>query len=208
MLLTLALGLVLCAAGDDASPSRLAVIRQAPDFTLTNQDGKTFKLSDYKGKVMLVSFVFTTCNGSCPATTHRLAKVQAVIKQRYSHLNLGRDYQPEPVVLLSITLDPQRDTPEALKKYIKLYDLETEAKKDQAGNCPWVFLTGSPETVARTIAAWGMWVKPAANGQLDHPSRIFLVDTELRIREVYNVDMLRPADVLEDIELLWSEKRK
>jgi protein SCO1/2 len=154
--------------------------------------------------VLLVSFVFTTCNGSCPATVHRLAKVQAAIKEKY----VGKEHQAAQVVLLSITLDPQRDTAEALKKYIKLYDLQTEAKKEQAVNSPWVFLTGAPETVSSTIAAWGMWVKPTANGQLDHPSRIFLVDTELRIREVYNVDMLRAADVVDDIELLWSERSR
>jgi protein SCO1 len=174
-------------AGGEPVPSRLAVIRAAADFTLIDQNAKSVKLSDYKGKVLLVSFVFTTCNGSCPATTHRLAKVRAALDDQRKH----------NVVFLTITLDPARDTPEALRRYIKLYDLPAD----------WMFLTGSPETVAQTIADWGMWVKPTANGQLDHPSRIFLVDQELRIREVYNVDMLRPTEVLEDVDLLYREKR-
>src|ERR1700722_7465244 len=95
-----------------APSPRLAVIRAAPAFTLTNQDGKKVKLSDFKGKVVLVSFIFTTCNGSCPATTHRLAKVQ-------EWLSKDVNFRPE-VEFVSITLDPVRDTPAALKKYIQL----------------------------------------------------------------------------------------
>src|SRR5262245_56541079 len=93
------------------APSRLAVIQPAPDFTLTTQDGGTLKMSDLKGKVCLVSFVFTTCNGTCPATTHRMGQVQAALKDR----GLAKD---DRVRLLSITLDPARDTPEVLRKYM------------------------------------------------------------------------------------------
>jgi len=186
-MVTLLLSLVLMG---DPTPSRLAVIRNAPDFALINQDAKLVKLSDSKGKVLLVSFVFTTCNGACPATTHRLAKIRAALDEQAKQ---------RPVVFLTIALDPQRDTPEALRKYIKLYDLPANQ---------WTFVTGTPDKVAKTIEAWGMWVKPAANGQLDHPSRVFLVDQLQRIREVYNVDMLRPAEVLEDIDLLWREGAK
>jgi protein SCO1/2 len=179
--------LTLCLALTGGPPSRLADIGPAPDFALHNQDGKTVKLSDFKGKAVLVSFIFTTCSGSCPATTHRMARVQQQLKQSKN---------PQHVVLLSITLDPKRDTAEALQKYIKLYDLEITGT---AGLPAWHFVTGPAETVEKTIAAWGMWVKPAANGQLDHPSRIFLVDPTQRIREIYNVDLLRPDDVVEDI---------
>ena len=60
----------------DPAPSRLAVIQPAPDFALTTQDNAALKRADLKGKVLLVSFIFTTCNGTCPATTHRMAAVQ------------------------------------------------------------------------------------------------------------------------------------
>jgi protein SCO1/2 len=53
-----------------------------------------------------------------------------------------------------------------------------------------------------------MWARPAANGQLDHPSRIFLIDTHRRVREIYNLSFLKPAWVIEDIELLLREARK
>jgi protein SCO1/2 len=169
--------------------SRLAVIQGAPDFTLTTQDGGTVKMSDLQGQVCLVSFVFTTCNGTCPATTHRMGQVQAALKQR------GLD-KGGRVRLLSITLDPARDTPEVLRKYMDLYDAEP---------ANWTFLTGDKERVNKVVAAWGMWAKPAANGQLDHPSRVFLVDRKGRIREIYNLGFFKAAWVLDDVELLLKE---
>jgi len=172
-----------------AEPSRLAVIQPAADFTLTTQDGGTLKLSDLKGKVCLVSFVFTTCNGSCPATTHRMGQVQSALKES----GLAKDGR---VRLLSITLDPARDTPEVLRKYMELYDA------DPAG---WTFLTGDKERVGKVIADWGMWAKPAANGQLDHPSRVFLVDKKGQVREIYNLSFFKAAWVLDDVRLLLKE---
>lgn len=164
---------------------RLAVIRPAPDFALTTQDGGRLRLADLRGKVLLVSFVFTTCNGSCPATTHRMAAVQEELKRR------GLEKE---VRLLSISLDPKRDTPEILRGYMSLYD---------ADPANWTFLTGAPDEVAKVVAAWGMWARPTANGQLDHPSRVFLVDRRGRVREIYNLGFLKTSWVAEDVaELL------
>jgi protein SCO1/2 len=188
----LTIPLLVGAVKDPAGGSRLAVIQKAPAFTLTDQDGKTVRLSDLKGKVLLVSFIFTTCNGSCPATTHRMGKVQEAL-QKGGILQKGR------VRLLSITLDPARDTPRALRRYMELYDVDKAS---------WSFLTGPQDRVAQTIAAWGMWVKPAANGQLDHPSRIFLVDPRGRVREIYNLSFLKPAWVVEDVGLLLTEAKQ
>src|SRR5579885_2047623 len=102
---TAAIVVLTALLGAGAAPaSRLAVIQQAPDFTLTTQDGGTLKFSDLKGKVCLVSFVFTTCNGTCPATTHRMGQVQEALERA----GLAKDGR---VRLLSITLDPARDTP-------------------------------------------------------------------------------------------------
>ena len=183
-------GLIAALLLGQADPSRLAVIEQAADFTLTTQDGATFKFSGQKGKVVLVSFVFTTCNGSCPATTHRMSLIQRELKER-GLLKEGK------VHLLSVTLDPARDTPEVLRGYQKLYDGDPAT---------WTMLSGGPDEVAKVIAAWGMWVKPTANGQLDHPSRVFLVDQQGRVREIYHLGFLKPAWVAEDVQLLLGEK--
>src|SRR4051794_26642315 len=184
-------GMFLCACllAAPAESRPLAVIQPAADFTLTTQDDATLRLADLKGKVLLVSFVFTTCNGSCPATTHRPGRVPQALKER-GPLDGGR------VRLLSITLDPTRDTPDVLRRYMKVYDADPSS---------WTFLTGPRPRVEKVIAAWGMWAKPAANGQLDHPSRVFLVDRRGRVREIYNLDFLKVPWVVEDIELLLKE---
>jgi protein SCO1/2 len=173
----------------DVQASRLAVIQTAPDFRLTTQSGATLRLADLKGKVLVVSFIFTTCSGSCPATTLRMADLQDALKER----GLSRGGR---VHLLSITLDPARDTPEVLRKYMRVHDADPDL---------WTFLTGPAGTIHKTIVAWGMWAKPAPGGQLDHPSRVFLVDRQGRIREIYNLDFFRPAWVVEDVELLLKE---
>jgi protein SCO1 len=188
---TISLLLMVPMALSAATPaaSRLAVIRPAPDFSLTDQSGKTVRMANLKGKVLLVSFVFTTCTGSCPATTLRMSLVEQELKKR----GLLKD---DRVRLLSITLDPERDRPEVLRDYMRQYE---------ADPADWSFLTGPPEQVNKTVAAWGMWAKSAPGGQLDHPSRIFLVDRRGRIREVYNLAFLRPRWVVEDIALLLGE---
>jgi protein SCO1/2 len=179
-------------AESGATGSRLAVIRTAPDFNLMTQAGQKLRLANLKGKVLLVSFVFTTCNGTCPATTHRMSQVQQELKTRGL-------WENNRVRFLSITLDPVRDTPEVLRGYMRLYDIDAYG---------WSFLTGPVDQVARTIEAWGMWARPAAKGQIDHPSRIFLVDTRCRIREIYNLNFLKPAWVAEDVALLLEEARQ
>jgi protein SCO1/2 len=185
------LPLLLLISAPPEPPSRLAVIRPAPPLALTTEDDKPLNAAELRGRVLLVTFFFTTCNGTCPATTSRLARVHQELKTR----GLGGDR----VHLLSVTLDPERDTPAALRRYRQLYDLEA---------APWSFLTGPPERVRRVMDDWGIWAKPAANGQLDHPSRVYLVDGRGRIREIYGLDFLRPAWVAEDVQLLLTEEAK
>jgi protein SCO1/2 len=173
-----------------ADAPRLAVIQPAPAFTLTTQDGKELTSQDLRKKVLLVGFIFTTCSGSCPATTSRMVQVQSRLKDRGLH----RDNR---VRLVSITLDPARDTAEVMSRYMKMYD---------ADPATWSFLTGTKEKIEKVISDWGMWTKPAANGQLDHPSRVFLVDTKGSIREIYDLAHLKAEWVVEDIETLMKEK--
>jgi protein SCO1/2 len=181
---------LLALAGTPSDASRLAVIDTPPDFSLIAKDGEPLRLSSLRGKVLLVSFIFTTCNGTCPATTHRMGQVHEQLAAR----GLCQD---DRVRLLSITLDPTRDTPEVLRRYARLYDAEF---------ADWNFLTGPADHVAAVVSSWGMWARPAANGQLDHPSRVFLLDAKGRIREIYNLNFLRPAWVVEDVQLLLGER--
>ena len=174
-----------------ASAAALPVIRTAPPFALTTQDDKPLGLADLRGKVVLVSFVFTTCNGTCPATTSRLGGVAAELKRQGL-------LEKDQVRLVSITLDPKRDTPKALRRYRELYDIQ---------GYHWSLLTGTEAEVGKVMAAWGMWAKPAKNGQLDHPSRVFLLDARGRVREIYSLEFLKTAWVVEDVRELLNEAK-
>ncbi len=180
---------LFAAADADPSASRLAVIRSAPDFRLIDAHEKPITLRQFRGKAVLVAFFFTTCNGACPATTHRLAKIQEELAK---HPGLSERAQ-----ILSVTLDPERDTPEKLRGYARLYEADERN---------WAFVTGPAEDIRKTLDAWGIWAKPAANGQLDHPSRVYLVDPEGRIREIYNLEFLRAPWVVEDVQLVLRTK--
>jgi protein SCO1/2 len=100
------------------------------------------------------------------------------------------------VEFVSITLDPERDTPDVLKRYAEIYDADTAA---------WHFVTGPPDRVDRIIASWDMWAKRSSAGVLDHPSRIFLLDARGREREIYSLEFLKPEVVLEDVKSVLAE---
>jgi protein SCO1/2 len=170
-------------------PSPLADIGPAPATILIDSAGKPFDLASLRGKVVLVSFVYTTCTGVCPGTTQALARIEETLKEA--------KVWATSVEFVSITLDPGRDTPEVLRQYARLFRADPTA---------WHFLTGSQAQVESVIAAWGMWVKSAPSGALDHPSRIFLLDPRGRQREIYNLEFLKPESVLQDVRGLLAEK--
>lgn len=163
--------------------SPLADIGPAPDVSLIDSTGRPFQLSSLRGKAAVVSFIYTTCNGTCPATTFELHRTRQALKQA--------GLWKSKVEFVSITLDPERDTPEALARYAKLYNADPAA---------WHFLTGSKEQVGRVLKEWDMWVRLGPSGVLDHPSRIFLVDPQGRQREIYNLASLKPETVVQDVK--------
>jgi protein SCO1/2 len=182
--------LAIAAAPGKAGPS-LADIGKAPEVALTDSAGRPFALAGLRGKAVMVSFIYTTCTGSCPATTLGLTRVRKALGDA--------GLWGTKVEFVSISLDPSRDTPEVLAGYARAYGTDPAA---------WHFLTGPPDGVAQVISAWGMWAKIGPSGVLDHPSRIFLVDPRGRVREIYNLEFLRPDSVVEDVSTVLAESSK
>jgi protein SCO1/2 len=183
-----ALMLHCCVLAAVTAQSPLADIGAAPATALTAQDDKPFRLDSLHGKTVLVSFVFTTCNGTCPITTRTLVRVQDRLKQA--------GLWGKKVDFVSITLDPARDIPTVLRQYAKNFGADLES---------WHFLTGSPAHVERVVKAWGIWTKRNESGVLDHSSRVFLIDAKGHEREIYNLDFLTPDAVLQDVNSLLAE---
>ena len=111
-----------CAAVRRFSPTTPARMRAcqrsdpAPEFKLTDQDGKPFALRDLRGKVAVVTFIFTTCSDTCPLLTAKLIGVQK---------RLGADQSK--VFFTAITVDPLNDTPPVLKKYAQAHSADLSA---------------------------------------------------------------------------------
>ena len=166
----------------------LADIGPAPPVELVDAAGHPFALADLGGKAVLVSFIYTTCNGTCPATTATLDRARRALRDAGLW---GRR-----VEFVSITLDSARDTPEALAAYARAYRADPRS---------WHFLTGPPTDVARVIAAWDMWARVGPSGVIDHPSRVFLIDPRGRRREIYNLESLTPEAVLQDVKAVLAE---
>jgi len=169
-------------------PSPLADIGPAPRTVLVDSAGEPFDLATLKGKVVVVSFVYTTCTGVCPGTTQAMVGVRRALKDA----GLWGD----SVAFVSITLDPGRDRPDVLRQYAKLF---------RADDADWHFLTGPPEQVRSVIADWGMWARPGPSGALDHPSRVFLLDRRGHQREIYSLEFLTPPAVSQDVRGLLGE---
>ncbi|MDB5350702.1 MAG: uncharacterized protein JWN86_1949 [Planctomycetota bacterium] len=169
--------------------SPLARIAPAPEVKLIDAEGEPFDLSKLRGKAVLVSFVYTTCNGSCPLTSAAMAQCRDALEKD--------GLWGTKVEFVSISLDPAHDTSEVLKMYAKIYDARPES---------WHFLTGPTDRVDRVVASWGMWARKNAMGVLDHPSRVFLVDPNGVQREIYSLEFLTPDAVVADVHGLLEER--
>ncbi len=156
----------------------------APAFTLTDQYGTQRSLSDFKGKVVSLFFGFTHCPDICP--TH-LARQAEVMRQ------LGS--QAEQVAVLFVTLDPERDTPAALKTYMDAFDPR------------FIALTGSTEQTNKVAKQYKIfWQKTllpdsALIYTIDHTTNSFVIDQKGRLRLTVPHEM-PAADVTHDLKLM------
>ncbi|UCE87266.1 MAG: SCO family protein [Deltaproteobacteria bacterium] len=156
---------------------------RAPDFALTDQDGRDLALADLRGKCVLIDFVFTTCDGPCPIVTARHVRLQRA---------LDTELRPR-THFVSISLDPERDTPDALRAY-------ASARGADLSN--WSFLTGPPEQVAAVVERYGVGSKREPGGEIEHIVAAFLVDPQGRIAERYLGLDHDPESMLRDLRRL------
>ncbi len=167
-------------------------IDSAPEFSFTDRSGRIFSSSELKGKVWVVDFIFSHCAGSCPMLSQKMKTLQDTWKGNPNFK------------LVTFTVDPDRDTVEALKQYSDDY---------QADPAQWFFLTGKKDDIYKTIL--GGFKEIAARDyeagpgfEFIHSTRMVLVDGDGKIRGLYDGE--NDGDVLKlrhDIKYLmgaWS----
>jgi protein SCO1 len=146
--------------------SSLPKIGVAPEFALTSQDGAPVRLADFRGKVVAVTFIYTLCGSTCPVLTPLMAHVQD---------QLGQDFGKR-IAFASITVDPERDTPEVLKLYAQAFG---------ANLAGWSFLTGPPAAIREVTRRYGVFASQAANRDIDHSFLTSIVDQAGVLRVQY-----------------------
>jgi protein SCO1/2 len=165
---------------------RLPTIGAAPDFALTSQDGAEITLAPLRGKVVALTFIYTSCPDICPMLTDKMARVQDA---------LGPDFGSK-VAFVSITTDPERDTPEVLKGYAEAFE---------ANLAGWSFLTGEPAAVLDVAHRYGVAVAKAADGQVDHTMLTTLIDRQGAMRVQYLGYRFDEDEFRHDLESLVNE---
>lgn len=159
------------------------VFNTVPDFRLISESGAEFASSrQLKGKVWVANFIFTTCKGPCPRMTSQMRRVQDGLVN-------------EDIRMVSFTVDPEHDTPEALAAY---------AKRNGADPARWNFLTGPQADLHRL--AREVFLLGNVDGKLEHSTRFVLIDRGGRIRRYYDSSEAGSiAHLIGDVRRLMQE---
>ena len=151
-----------------------------PDLTLTDQNGRAISLASLKGKPVLFDFIYTTCPGPCLVLTTRMKAIADELGPALA----------SKAWFVSITVDPEHDSPAALRAYAK------EQGADRAG---WLFLAGTPADVDRVMAQFELKRSRAADGTVDHVLEFFLVGADGRPLLQYLASDVNPAKIAGDV---------
>ncbi len=155
------------------------------DFSLTNQNGKTITQSDYKGKIYIADFFFTTCPTICPIMTKNMAGIQEQI------------IDDDDVLLLSHSVTPVIDSVAQLKKY---------ALEKGVNDAKWNLVTGDKKQIYKLARKSYLAVKNDGDGgpfDMIHTENFILVDKERRIRGFYDGTKIEDIEkLMEDLDIL------
>lgn len=168
---------------------------EVPNYRLINQDEKPIKIHDYKGKTLLLTFIFTRCQDPNQCT---------LMSANFAALNQELQKQPElynKTHLLSVSFDPQFDTPKVLRSYGASYTGKyTDEKFDH-----WEFASGSEDEVKGIAQFFGLrYFKDEQSGkdQIIHSLRTAVIGPDSKIVKIYRGNEWKPDEVLKDVQTI------
>jgi protein SCO1 len=155
---------------------RLDIGDHVPDLTLVNQDGKSFRLGDFKGKAVLITFIYTRCPVPtfCPRLSSQFAKIQDDLAKTPG--DLAKTH------FVTISFDPKYDTPPVLRKYGLAY-----LDNDPAGFSHWDFASTNPGDLRKIADAFGLEYFEEDN-QISHSMVIVLISPEGTVAKYWSTD--------------------
>jgi protein SCO1/2 len=167
-----------------------------PDFKLLNQSGRTIHLHQYKGKVLIITFIYTRCPLSdfCPRMSRYFAEINNALKK-------------DPALyakthLLSISFDPVYDKPAVLKSYGEAYT--GEYTKSTFGH--WEFAAPSKDELSMVTHYFDVGVTPGENGTLTHSLSTVVIGPNSKVVAWYPTNEWKPADILNNVKQILGPK--
>lgn len=158
----------------------MPIYGEVTEFELTNQFGNLMNRADMDDSIWVVDFIFTSCAGVCP----QMSKSMGILQESFKGV--------EDVRFLSVSVDPERDSPEVLEAYGKKHD----ANFDQ-----WSFLTGTEDDI-KTLSVEGFFIG-SGDDMVNHSSKFVLVDRDGNLRGYYTgTDSEEVQRLTADIEIL------
>jgi len=151
-----------------------------PEVSLIDQHGASVSLASLKGKPVLIDFIYTSCASTCPMLTAKMAAIAHQLGPA-----LGAD-----VTIVSITLDPEHDSPAELAKY---------AKSHGADDKGWIFLTGPPAKIDQVLALFNLRRTREGDGSITHSIEAFLLGADGHQVRQYSALDVSPDDVVADV---------
>ena len=164
-------------AGGELDPPR-----PTPDFTLTDQAGQKVSLADQRGKLVLLTFLYTNCPDVCPLITQNL-------NEALQMLGTERD----DVRVLAVSVDPEGDTPKSVDEYAKAHHLLPEFH----------YLIGSRDELTKVWKAYDVAAVASDPELVDHTAYTMLVDQSGEGRVIYD-SQVKAKDVVHDVRALLS----
>jgi len=163
---------------------RQSIEGRVPELELIDQSGQPRSLKGLQGKMVLLTFTYSSCTDVCPLITAAMVELQ----QRLTTT------ERQQVFFLSVTTQPEVDTPAFLHAYANRVGADLDS---------WGFLTGPPQAVQEVWQAFGLTVKRRAEGGVDHAAWTLLIDREGMVRYRYLGSLLEVDTILQDMCALW-----
>ena len=165
--------------------------KEAPDFTLQDAEGRAVSLEDLRGKVVVLHFIYTNCPDVCPLHAERIAEIQKMVNQTPMR---------ELVQFVTITTDPERDTPEVMRQYGSAHGLDP---------VNWVFLTTTPdqpEDATRKLAErFGHGFTETTDGYQIHGVVTHIIDRDGRWQANFHGLEFEPTNLVVYVNALVND---